>query len=320
MPIVAPTTESSRKKIRWSSAGLASPDVAPATTIVPPGRSERTEWDHVAAPTVSITASTRRGRRAPGSTARTAPREIARSRLAASRLVAKTSMPVAAARAIAADATPPPTPCTSTLSPGETRALVKSIRYAVSHAVGTHAASENVRSDGLSTRFQAGTATCSASVPGYRSERIVRPSVGPTPWPVAPMTACTTTSRPSAVTPAASVPRIIGSWSARSPTPRNDQRSWWFSAAARTSTVDQPAGGSGAGRSPTSSPLTGSCGSNRAAYAASMRSTYAVGRQGGRPRGVEGRPPRHRRASGRWGCLRYSSGRSRPRSGTPSDV
>ena len=42
------------------------PLVAPETTTVPPGRSERSECAQVASPTVSITASTRSGSRAPG--------------------------------------------------------------------------------------------------------------------------------------------------------------------------------------------------------------------------------------------------------------
>ena len=42
------------------------------------------------------------------------------------------------------------------------------------------------------------------------------------------------------------------------PTPRSDHRSWWLSEAARTSTVVQPSGGSGSGRSPTSSAASGS--------------------------------------------------------------
>ena len=49
-----------------------------------------------------------------------------------------------------------------------------------------------------------------------------------------------TTSRPSAVMPDASQPKIIGSRSAGNPTPRSDHTSWWFSAAAFTVTSTQP--------------------------------------------------------------------------------
>ena len=87
-------------------------------TSVPPGRSDLTECDQVAAPTVSITASTRCGSRAPDSNASTAPSSTARFRLASSRLVAKTRSPAALPSTIAAVATPPPAPCTSTESPG----------------------------------------------------------------------------------------------------------------------------------------------------------------------------------------------------------
>ena len=86
-------------------------------------------------------------------------------RLASSRLVAKIRRPAAAPSTMAAVATPPPAPCTSTLSPGRTPALVNSIRYAVSQAVGRQAASSKDSSFGLGSTFQAGTVTCSAKVP-----------------------------------------------------------------------------------------------------------------------------------------------------------
>ena len=81
----------------------------------------------MAAPTVSITTSTRSGSRAPGSTA-VAPSAAIRSRLPASRLVAYTRLPSATASTTAAVATPPPAPWTSTASPSSTRPLVVSIR------------------------------------------------------------------------------------------------------------------------------------------------------------------------------------------------
>ncbi len=69
VPIVDPTTDSCRKNTRLSSAGGASPEVAPVTTSVPPGFSDLIECAQVALPTVSITASTRSGSRAPDSNA-----------------------------------------------------------------------------------------------------------------------------------------------------------------------------------------------------------------------------------------------------------
>ena len=96
VPIVDPTTRSCLKKILVSSAlAGASPEVAPEMTTVPPGRRLFTECDQVAAPTVSITASTRSGRRAPLSNARSAPSATACSPLAASRLVTHIRMPAA---------------------------------------------------------------------------------------------------------------------------------------------------------------------------------------------------------------------------------
>jgi hypothetical protein len=59
-------------------------------TIAPPGLSELTECDQVAAPTVSITASTRSGSRSPEPNARSAPISHARAPLASSRLVTHT--------------------------------------------------------------------------------------------------------------------------------------------------------------------------------------------------------------------------------------
>src|SRR5438876_712254 len=61
--MVEPTTESWRKKTRLSWAGGFGPDVAPQTTMRPPGLSDLSEWSHVAWPTGSMTASTRSGGR-----------------------------------------------------------------------------------------------------------------------------------------------------------------------------------------------------------------------------------------------------------------
>src|SRR3954471_4449864 len=83
------------------------------------------------------------------------------------------------------------------------------------------------------------------------------------------MTEWTTTSLPLSSMPAASPPRIIGSWSAASACPRSAQTSWWLSEAAFTCTVTQPSGTSGSGRSPTSRPDSGSSADSLAAYAAS---------------------------------------------------
>ena len=75
-----------------TAARTLSARLRPHTTVilespVPPGTTERSECPQVARPTVSMTASTRSGRRAPGSTARAAPSSIARARFSAVRLV-----------------------------------------------------------------------------------------------------------------------------------------------------------------------------------------------------------------------------------------
>ena len=95
--------------------------------MVPPGRTERTEWDQVAFPTLSSTTSAR-GTRAPGSTAAAAPSVSARSRRSGDRLVTITSSPAAAPSRIAAVASPPPAPCTRTRCPGVAPPDRKSIR------------------------------------------------------------------------------------------------------------------------------------------------------------------------------------------------
>ena len=126
--MVEPTTDSWRKNTRFRSAGGFAPLVAPDTTIRPPGRNARSECSQVAAPTVSITASTFSGRRVPGSAARSAPAAVARSRLSASREVQNTVWPSAFANTIAADATPPPAPWTSTVEGPSRPERVVSIR------------------------------------------------------------------------------------------------------------------------------------------------------------------------------------------------
>ena len=112
------------KNTRVSSAPGWSPVVAPQIAIVPPGRTDLTEWPQVAAPTDSMTASTLRGRRAPDSNAASAPSSIALARLASEREVTNTSSPAAWASWIAAVDTPPPAPWTRIVSPGLTFAAV----------------------------------------------------------------------------------------------------------------------------------------------------------------------------------------------------
>jgi hypothetical protein len=72
--MVEPITRNGLKKIfRNSDLAGWSPEVTPEITRVPPGRRALIEWDHVAAPTVSSTASTRSGSRAPAAKAWCAP-------------------------------------------------------------------------------------------------------------------------------------------------------------------------------------------------------------------------------------------------------
>ena len=170
----------------------------------------------------------------------------------------------------------------------------------MSHAVGRHAASSNDRPAGLGTRLRAGTTTCSASDPWCSSDRIVRfgSSVSSSFQVGSPTRAWTTTSVPSSVTPAASQPSVIGSRSGARPTPLSDHRSWWLSDAALTVTRAQPSGTVGSGRSPTSSPDSGSSADWETQEAASMGRTLSRRRRGptGRARAPRpGPPPRRRR-------------------------
>ena len=129
VPMVEPMTLSWRKKIRVSSASSSlGPEVVPEITILPPGRRERIECDQVALPTVSMTASTLIGSRAPDSNTSWAPISRALARLPSSRLVASTRSPAARARVIRAVATPPPAPWIRTVSPALRSPRVKSIR------------------------------------------------------------------------------------------------------------------------------------------------------------------------------------------------
>ena len=122
-----------------------------------------TRWRHRQ---LSITASTRSGSRAPAGKAWCAPRLTARAPRASSREVTQTRIPACRPSAISAVATPPPAPWISTVSPGLAPDWLKSIRYAVSQAVGRQAASAKLSSGGLSTRLAGGTHTCVAKVPG----------------------------------------------------------------------------------------------------------------------------------------------------------
>ena len=137
----------------------------------------------------------------------------------------------------------------------------------MSQAVGRHAASSKDSDAGFGTTLRRGTTTRSANVPWCRSESSDRfGSRVSSPAQLGSLTtAWTTTSLPSSSYPEASQPRIIGSDSSLSPTPRSDQRSWWLSDAAWTVIVAQPSGATGSGRSPTTRPDSGSWGENESA-------------------------------------------------------
>ena len=76
---------------------------------------------------------------------------------------------------------------------------MKSMRYAVSHAVGRQAASSKDIEAGLGTTLRRGTTTLSAKVPWWRSDSSDRrgSKVSSPVHDGSLTTACTTTSRPS---------------------------------------------------------------------------------------------------------------------------
>ena len=239
VPIVEPTTSSCLKKTRARSAGGLMPLVAPATTIRPPGRSARSECAQVASPTVSITASTRSGRRAPDSKAAWAPHSSANSRLRS--LAAGRPDPQAggagerdagagdaAARALDQDRLPGDQARAGEQHPvgGQPGGRQAGGLFEVERLrLGDQVVARHRDPLGEACRDgpRRGSCACGSSASSPRQ-------------PGSPTSAWTITSLPSASTPAASQPRIIGSRSAGRPTPFSDQRSWWLSAAARTST------------------------------------------------------------------------------------
>ena len=130
VPIVEPTTDSWRKNTRLSSAAAdRRRSSRRRRRACRPAAATCSECAHVASPTVSITASTRSGSRAPGSNAASAPSSMrARALLLASGSSPRPARPPRAPSAIAAVATPPPAPWTSTVAPGATPRAVNSIR------------------------------------------------------------------------------------------------------------------------------------------------------------------------------------------------
>ena len=99
------------------------------------------------------------------------------------RPVAHIRRPAAAPRAMQAALTPPLEPWTSTVSPGRAPAWTKSIRYAVSHAVGRHAASSKLSSSGFATRLATGTAIDTAP---FVPRAVVVPQQGAPARPLGP--------------------------------------------------------------------------------------------------------------------------------------
>ena len=172
MPIDEPTTDSWRQNMRARSADGSGPVVAPATTTVPPGRKDLSEWSHVALPDGFHHCVDPLGQ----PTARLDGRDGAELQRPGPLFLAPARDVDGEARSwpsrIAAVATPPPAPWTSTDWPGRNAARVNNIRYAVRYAVGRQAASANENDSGFGTRLRDGTAIRGAIVPGTpRSEK-----------------------------------------------------------------------------------------------------------------------------------------------------
>src|SRR2546422_448605 len=190
-----------------------------------------------------------------------APSAFAFSSFASLELVVKTVHPASFATWIAAVETPEPAPRMRTSSPGLTFARVMSIRHAVMNASGTAAACGKSISVGILSTLRAGTATFSAYVPGRCSPRILysthsesspRRQYSQRPQEIpgftttrSPISTSGTSEPTSAMSPAASQPRMWGSVSFRVGIPSRTARSRWFRDAAwtRTTTWSGPAGG-----------------------------------------------------------------------------
>ena len=182
----------------------------------------------MAAPTVSSTASTRSGSRAPA--ANTCARPARRP--APSGLVARRDPdpepggPAPARRAPWRRRRPHPgsAPCRPAADPMDEQHPVRG------QPGGRQAGGLGEGQLGrLVQQVRGGHPTC-----GQRAREALEAASGEGSWSRrpgvagSPITGWTTTSRPSAVTPAASQPRIIGSRSAGSPTPRSEKTSWWL--------------------------------------------------------------------------------------------
>ena len=171
-----------------SSFGFG-PDVAPQVTIRPPLAAARTDVIHVASPTMSTTTSTPRlavWRRIDlRDVLRAVVHDELRARLARAgrlRLVGRRrdrrARPQRTAISRAAQATPPPTPWISTLSPARTAARPTTIRHAVWYARGNAAACSKDKPAGIGKTLRAGTTTRSAKVPAVCSPSILYDDAG----------------------------------------------------------------------------------------------------------------------------------------------
>ena len=223
VPIVEPTTESCRKNTRLRSAGGFGPLVAPLTTTRPPGRSDRSECDQVASPTVSID-QVALGREAraglhglvgaeldrPAALLGVAGRAEHRVALRLGQQDRGAGHAPAGAlhehRGGAGEAGPGREhPVGGEVGGREARGLLEAEAGGLGHDVAAPAR----RPARPACRRAARTGACG------RGSRVSSPP----PAAGSPMTAWTTTSVPSSSTPAPSQPSTIGSRSAGSPTP-----------------------------------------------------------------------------------------------------
>ena len=189
-------------------------------TILPPGRSDRIECDQVARPTVSITASTLTGSRAPDSKTSWAPISSARARLASSRLVASTVQPAGAGQRDQRGRDAPAGALHEHGVAGLEAALGE--EHPVGREPGRRQAGgllEATATPAWGPRCRAARRPGRRRCPGgaRRAASACGSSVSSPVHDGSLITACTTTSLPSSSRPAASQPRIIGSASSLQP-------------------------------------------------------------------------------------------------------
>src|SRR5690606_6470281 len=189
---------------------------------------------------------------------------------------------------------PEPPACTSTLSPGSSRALSNSMCCTVPKAIGAQAASSKETPSGTLTTSRCGMLTKSQAKPSMWkpmmpptfSHRLSRPSTqarqvpqvrAPYMTTLSPTSPCVTSSPMSTTAPAASAPTTSGILRLAKAMPRKPHTSMWLSPTAWTRICTSPGPGCG-GLSTSSSLRSRSPWSLNARMSLAVSSKFCLGR------------------------------------------